>query len=226
MDMTFQLSDRLQAILNMIPVSGVLCDVGCDHGYLSIEAVNRGVCKSAYALDVRKGPLSRAEEHIAEAGLNDVITTILSDGLDNMPPDTADVIVIAGMGGPLMEGILTRGADKAKKADCLILSPQSHVRDFREFLCRGGYHIIDEDMVFDEGKYYFIIKVRYESGEHMVLDEKQLRYGTKDSPVLNDFMKEEYKRFIAIRENLLASKADENRLKEIENEIAIIEPFC
>ena len=56
------------------------------------------------AMDVRKGPLSRAQEHIRQYGLEEYIQTRLSDGLEGLKAGEGDTLVIAGMGGPLMEG--------------------------------------------------------------------------------------------------------------------------
>ena len=39
--------------------------IGTDHGYVPIWLVQKGVCPSALAMDVRKGPLERAEEHLS-----------------------------------------------------------------------------------------------------------------------------------------------------------------
>lgn len=76
-----KLSKRLETILGMLENCGGLLDVGCDHGYTSIEAVRRGSARRAVAADVAKGPLSAAAAHIKEAGLSGQIETRLSDGL-------------------------------------------------------------------------------------------------------------------------------------------------
>ena len=41
----------------------------------------------------------------------------------------------------------------------LILQPQSELSEFRKYLRTHGYHIIKEDMVFEDGKYYPMMKV-------------------------------------------------------------------
>ena len=54
-------------------------DVGCDHGYLPVSLYLDGKIPGAIAMDVRKGPLSRAQEHISQYGLDAYIETRLSD---------------------------------------------------------------------------------------------------------------------------------------------------
>ena len=104
-----QLSLRLSAIAGLVTRGNRLVDVGCDHGYLPVSLYLDGKIPCAIAMDVRKGPLSRAQEHISQYGLDEYIQTRLSDGLEALKPGEGDTLVIAGMGGPLMEGFLLRG---------------------------------------------------------------------------------------------------------------------
>ena len=223
------LTKRLSAIAGMIPSCDVLCDVGTDHAYLPIYAVSEGVAKKAFAVDVRRGPLERAESNIFEADLSDKITTVLSDGLDKIEPGSCDVISISGMGGFLMEDILSRGRKTAREADCLILSPQSDLSHFRAFLSKEGYHIKDEAIVASAGKFYFIMKVAYENLGQESLSPLELGYGkiltARRDPVLLDFMRAEQKRLLKIAESLRASGSDEKRLSDILNEIKVIKDY-
>ena len=106
-----QLSLRLSAIADMVTDGNRLVDVGCDHGYLPVYLVQEmGKIPAAIAMDVRTGPLSRAQEHIRQYGLEEYIKTRLSNGLGALEAGEGDTLVIAGMGGPLMERILTDGS--------------------------------------------------------------------------------------------------------------------
>ncbi len=152
------LSGRLQMLADMVTPGSVLADVGCDHGFLSIYLVQAGVCPRAVAMDVRKGPLAGAGKHIEEYGLGDYIETRLSDGLAECSVGEFGAVVCAGMGGRLMERILTEGREKLQGVRELILQPQSELGEFRAFLRRAGYVLVQEDAVFEEGKYYFAMK--------------------------------------------------------------------
>ena len=70
-----KLSDRLEMIASFVEPGNRLADIGTDHGYVPIYLVQTGRVPSALAMDVRKGPLLRAEEHIREAGLSGRIQT-------------------------------------------------------------------------------------------------------------------------------------------------------
>ena len=76
-----QLSLRLAAISKMVHGGNRLVDVGCDHGYLPVYLVLNKKIPSAIAMDVRKGPLLRAKEHVQQYGVSDYIELRLSDGL-------------------------------------------------------------------------------------------------------------------------------------------------
>lgn len=134
-----QLSLRLSAIAGLVTRGNRLVDVGCDHGYLPVSLYLDGKIPGAVAMDVRKGPLSRAQEHISQYGLDAYIETRLSDGLEALKPGEGDTLVIAGMGGPLMERILTDGAEVRESFREMILQPQSDIPHFRRFIRKIGW---------------------------------------------------------------------------------------
>ena len=101
-----ELSNRLRRIADMVSKGNVVCDVGCDHGFVSIYLIKQGIASFVYAMDVRKGPLDRAKEHIAAYNLEDKIETRLSDGVEKLAVGEAGAMVLAGMGGKLMQKIL------------------------------------------------------------------------------------------------------------------------
>ena len=154
-----QLSLRLSAIADMVTTGNRLVDVGCDHGYLPVYLIQQKKIPSAIAMDVRKGPLSRAKEHIRQYGLEEYIQTRLSDGLENLKAGEGDTLVIAGMGGPLMERILTDGQSVRDSFSELILQPQSDIPHFRRFIQSQGFQIVEEKMVEEESKFYPMMRV-------------------------------------------------------------------
>ena len=101
-----KLSKRMQAVAALVQNTTCLADVGCDHGYVPIYLIQSECIGHAIAMDVNRGPLLRAEEHIREVHLEDYIETRLSDGLTALAPSEADGVVIAGMGGALTKRIL------------------------------------------------------------------------------------------------------------------------
>lgn len=154
-----ELSKRLQTIISLVTPGFRAADVGCDHGYVPIRLVSEGISPSAVAADVREGPLSRAKDHIREAGLEDRIETRLSDGLEKLSPCEAETLIMSGIGGMLMIRLLREQRETAHSFRELILSPQSDLGQVRRFLKEDGYTIHQETVLKEDGKYYFIFYV-------------------------------------------------------------------
>ena len=145
-----KMSKRLITIAKMLGSNGfkprTVADVGCDHGYISIYLVQKDIASYAIAMDVRKGPLSGAEANIQRLGLESRIITRLSDGLKELKKGEAEGLVIAGMQA--------------------VLQPQSEIAEFRQYLRDKNFQILEEKIVFEDGKYYFPMKVSFFPVEH------------------------------------------------------------
>ncbi|WP_044914992.1 class I SAM-dependent methyltransferase [Butyrivibrio sp. WCE2006] len=162
------LSDRLNAVAGLVKSSDCVCDIGTDHGFVPIYLINSGICKRAIAMDINKGPLDRARDHIKENGLADLIETRLSNGMEKLSEGETDAVVIAGMGGLLMKRILEDGQPRKKGIKQMVLQPQSDLRLFREYLRRERFFITKEAEVFEDGKYYVAISVNVsDDGENV-----------------------------------------------------------
>ncbi len=224
-----QLSLRLAAIAEMVTKGSRLVDVGCDHGYLPVYLVLQQKIPSAIAMDVRKGPLSRAQRHLEEYGLGNYIETRLSDGLMALKPGEGDTLVIAGMGGPLMEKILSEGEYVLESFQELILQPQSDIPHFRRFLLGKGWNIIQENIILEDGKFYPMMKAVKSYGETgTVYTKMEEWFGKQTIKERNPVLKEYLKRELHIREEILEklshspSSAAEERSIEIKEEKQLI----
>ena len=144
----------MKAVASMVTEGNVLADIGTDHGHVPIALVQREKIPRAIAMDVNQGPLQRAKDNIAMCELEDVIETRLSDGVMKLEPNEAETILIAGMGGELVMRILAAGEAVCKSAKEFVLQPQSDIQKVRKFLRENNYKIVDEDMIFEDGKYY------------------------------------------------------------------------
>ncbi|MBQ9983227.1 MAG: SAM-dependent methyltransferase [Lachnospiraceae bacterium] len=199
------LSKRMEAVVSMVsPQSFTIADVGCDHAYVSIALMQRGLANKVIAMDVRTGPLDIAIRNITEAGYGEVIDVRLGDGLERLRPGEADGIIIAGMGGLLMKGILERGMHiltfEDKRPE-LILQPQSDINAIRIFLHEQAYDIVRESMVLEEGKYYTVIYAKpCERQEQVSYTEEQWLYGKYNLDTRNEVLQE----YLLKEENVLA----------------------
>ncbi len=158
--MSFELSGAQSKVAaGVLDKFRCVADVGCDHGYVSIYLVQKGIAQTPLAMDVRKGPLSMAESNISDYGLSDKIRVRLSDGLSELEKGEADALVIAGMGGKLMISILEKKDLRELGIRVAVLQPQSDIHEFRQYLRYKGYVTVDERVVFEDGKYYFPMRV-------------------------------------------------------------------
>ncbi|XCP87043.1 class I SAM-dependent methyltransferase [Roseburia hominis] len=190
-----ELSKRLKAVADLVTPGMRLADVGTDHGYVPIYLVERGIVPSAIAMDVNKGPLERAREHIRECALEEKISTRLSDGLTNLKIEETDSVIAAGMGGGLVIRIFSEQEEKAVRLKELILQPQSEIAKVRRYLNENGWRIIKEDMVLEDRKFYPMMKaVR---GEGQPYSEEELEFGKlllqEKHPVLRQYLEREKK---------------------------------
>lgn len=142
----------------MVSLGNRVADIGCDHGYVSIYLVESGKTPRVIAMDVNAGPLERAKVHIEEHQLAPFIEIRLSDGTQKLQTGEADSLICAGMGGRLIIRILTEGMEKITLMKELVLQPQSEIHLVRSFLPTVGYEIVEENMVYEEGKYYPIMR--------------------------------------------------------------------
>lgn len=207
---TIKISKRLQAVAALIAKGNTVADIGTDHAYLPIYIVNQGISNRVIAMDVRQGPLEKAKENIWSYGVENYVCVRHSDGLDKLAPLEAQTITICGMGGKLIQSLLENGKDKYDGNTQLIVSPQSEIRAFREYLDTNGYFVTEEVMVKEEGQFYFIMECfrsagKDAQGEQNALSdarlvpayqrEIQLRYGKrlldKRDPVLKEYLEKE-----------------------------------
>lgn len=222
-----KLSRRLETIASFVPEGSTVADIGTDHGYIPIHLVQEGKAKHAIAMDVRKGPLLRAQAHIHEAGLEAHVEVRLSDGLLKLEQNEADCVVIAGMGGELIIHILEEGRGLWEGIPHWVLSPHSELDKVRRFLEEQEFFTWRETMIKEEGKFYTVMGINRtnKAGEK---DEREIsyRYGrslieSKD-PVLKEYLKKEEEQLEQIMSGLSESQTEAavRRMEELKLELA------
>ena len=149
------LSKRLEQVATMIPSCHTVADVGTDHGFLAVALIDKGIAQQVLAIDVNRGPLESAKGFVKERGLEQQITCRLGDGLAATAVGEVDCAVICGMGGELMQHIISVGPEWLQT---YVLQPQSHREELKKFLVQQGYGITEEQCL-QEGKQYYDIWV-------------------------------------------------------------------
>ena len=161
--MKIPLSDRLLACCNFVKPGDRVADVGCDHGYLGIYLLTKGIAASTIESDVAEGPLQSAMRNAVKYGTRNKMSFHLSDGVKNIPKDF-DSLVCAGMGADTMISILSAAPWLKDPRYRLILQCQSKRPELRQWLYDAGYRINRETLAKDGKFVYTITEVVYDPG--------------------------------------------------------------
>ena len=159
--MKIPLSDRLLACCGFVSPGDRVADIGCDHGYLGIYLLTKGIASSVIAADVNQGPLQSAMSNARKFGVHENMTFYLSDGLLNIPRDF-DTMVCAGMGGDTMIHILSAAPWLKNGCYRLVLQCQSKIPMLRRYLSENGWRITEESVLRDGRFLYTVMEVYYE----------------------------------------------------------------
>lgn len=156
------LSKRLQAVYQMVDTNTRVADIGSDHAYLPVELIEQGIASYAIAGEVAPGPMSRSKKDVDKFGLSGKIDVRLGDGLAVIKEnDNIQTVVIAGMGGILIQDILTRATvEQLSHVQTLILQPNIGEPLVRHWLVENNFKIVDEDIVAEDNHVYEIIKAQ------------------------------------------------------------------
>lgn len=179
-----KLTKRLQACADLVTPGCRLADIGCDHGYVPVWLMQNGKITRAIAADINEGPLSSCRSLVRDCHLEDGIDCVLSDGFKQIPLDTVEDILIAGMGGELIAAILSAAGNLIGKH--LILNPMTHPELVRQWLYQNGFVIQHDRIVADGGHHYNVMDAVY-AGEPSSTDDVRCFLGA-----INDFSDKEY----------------------------------
>lgn len=221
------LSERLKAIVAMIPPSLTLVDVGSDHAYVPIAAVQQGKCQKAIAGDLRALPCEQSRKNILSYGLDDCIEVREGDGLSVISPGEVDGAVIAGMGGGTILAILKNSPTILHKLKYLVIQPQGDEAEVRIFLQKNEWKIIEETIIKENDLIYQIILAV--PGYMPVLSDFEAKYGIVNVNRHSNLLKElllaevEHKQFIADEMNRATKASVKQKRLALLKEIQVLE---
>lgn len=157
--MALKLSDRMEKILNMCGKRDAWADIGCDHGRISCELILRGKAERVIAADISELSLYKAKDLSSSLGLRDKVDCRQGDGLKVLRAGETQGAVLAGMGTPLIEKIISDSMAVADSLSEMVLSANNYPDRLRRWLAANGFNIIHEAVAEDSDKFYPIIKV-------------------------------------------------------------------
>lgn len=213
-------SKRIITIAEMVTPCGTVADIGCDHCYALIYLIERGICQKGIGCDIKKGPIEKAKENLKKNRLSDTIQLRIGNGLEPLSEGEAEAVIIAGMGGHLINDILNADKDFTRSIPELVLCPHLDTDAVRLNLHALGFRIVDEAMVLDNDKYYTILKAA--AGAERYDNPLFYTYGKalidKKDKTLKEYIehKQSYNKRIAEKLQASQSAASGQKLSEIE----------
>lgn len=156
--MSIKLSKRLSKIVELCDPVDTIIDVGTDHGKVPITIANLGISKNVIAIDNKLGPLETCKKNaeLFITNRNVCFKPLLSNGLEKVDKNIESGIIISGIGFDNMKEIIEDINQYNFKY--LILSPHTKITELIKLLSLLNIDVIDQVNVFEDDKYYYIIK--------------------------------------------------------------------
>lgn len=219
-----QINQRLKKVSEYIK-GDYLADIGSDHAYLPIYAIENNLTSQAIAGEVIRGPFDASVKNVRAHGLESVISVELGDGLTVLKTDNSITsITICGMGGPLITKILRAGQEKLANRPRLILQSNIQSQPIRVLLQQLNYRIVDEVLLTEKGHTYEIIVADY-SEDLKDLSALELKFGPILLSQKSELFYQKWGRELKALEHILTQlnqTTHKERITEIESEIQMI----
>ena len=189
------LTARLRQVAELVPVCRSMADIGTDHAYLPLFLLEAGKALHAIASDIHRGPLERARTHLEGEGKGKEIELRL------------DGAVMAGMGGLMMRDILDADFEKAQALSWLVLQPQNHVAELKQYLSTHHFIICREDMAMEDRRLYEMMLVKPGSMKEISLLDGEI--GVTEEYRQHPLFPEHIRRLIRKRDFLIHGVAED-----------------
>ncbi len=242
------LSERLDKIASFIRHGDRVADIGTDHGYIPIYLKQREISRFIVAGDINEGPLEKLEENLEKYLGNDRdgVVARLGSGLEVIQPGEVNTVVIAGMGGLLMQDILAADWKRTNSVERFILQPRNAQDKLRKWLLENGFRITGEVLARENRFIWEIIcaepatfgnkkeaaglelekrlKLEYFGGEKEQYEVGQLLIKNRD-PLIQEFISNKLSIERRISSNAGKSDSDKAALqkKQVDEKIEMLE---
>lgn len=205
------MTDRLEKIISLIPDCEVFADIGCDHGYIAKQMLERKKCKKVVISDVSAKCLAKAEKLLFLDVKEGRATSFVSNGFSNLPCESISLALIAGMGGREIISIL----DSAKiLPNELVLQPMKNTPEVRQFVVEKGYKILVDMIFYSDEKFYNLLVIK--KGEDS-LTQDEIEFGRTNILSMSEDFKKYVKKEIEVVEKALQNSGVNERAKDVLN---------
>lgn len=222
------LSQRLTQVAQLIPIGARVADIGTDHAYLPVQLALEGKISSAVASDINEGPVNAAKAHVEKYQLQSVIDVRQGDGLEVLEPGEVDVVVLAGMGGPLITSLLEKGRPILQSVSRIVVQPNVCSHLVRAWFMNHDWELKEEKIVEEKGKVYEILMAEPGPGEapYAGLTEDEKAQALFMGPYLlkekSEAFRQKWKREYELRQQILSSLAQSDSPESREKEAQLL----
>jgi len=208
------ISDRLKRITQLVIPGESIADIGTDHGYVPIELLSRNIVPFAILSDVNDGPLEIAKENLVKDHISEEHFFLRkADGLQGLDYGEVSTVIIAGMGGELIESILDFDSDKSHSFKRLILQPRTRSNELRYYLSNNSFEF--EDYVLVKEKFriceIFVVKPAKDKILEVDTDLVSKFLLQKKDPLIAEFLDHKIKSINTILNNLNNTQTEEGQ---------------
>jgi Predicted SAM-dependent methyltransferase len=169
------LSKRLLCVASFVPEGSFIADVGSDHAQIPLFLLQNHRIRGAEAIENKKGPFKRMSSAVLSSPYKENIVLSLSDGISILD-HRVDAVVLAGMGGRLIQKILQEHPENLRQVKSLIIDAHSERDVLFAFLGEKGFRISQESFFYDEGIPYDVIQAIQEENP-VVYSWKECHFG-------------------------------------------------
>lgn len=222
------LSSRLQQIAHFLPTGVCFADIGSDHAYLPCYVCFYDKTATAIAGEINWGPYQRAAVTVAAHQLQDRVKVRQGNGLEVIADYAVEEVVIAGMGGALIQSILENGKEMLAGVERIIAQPNTNARNVRKWLSANHYQIIDETVIEEKGHIYEMVVADKQVDARLELSERELLFGPvlltrKPQTFIKKWQYEREKLIYVIEQMKQASTQDKAKITKFERSLRLIE---
>ncbi|MDX9872364.1 MAG: class I SAM-dependent methyltransferase [Clostridia bacterium] len=172
-----RISKRLKTLAGFVPGGCRAADIGTDHAFLPVFLVKEKISPHVIAVDVNEKPLEAARKNVSQYQAEEAVELRLGDGLAALLPHEAEVLIVAGLGGGTIRDILAAAPEVTKTPCRLILQPMTDAEALRLWLSENSWVIIEEELIFEDGRLFEIIVA--EQGNPEKLSFAELCFGPR-----------------------------------------------
>lgn len=208
------LSDRLIKISEFVKKDTKILDVGTDHGYIPIYLVENKISKDIIASDISADSLKKTTELVEKKELQGNIDSRLGNGLEVIDPFEVDGVIMAGMGGILIQKILEKNKEITDSIKYFIFQPMIASKELRQYLSQNNFKIIDEELSKEGDKFYEIIYA--EKGCEKLKDEIYYEISEILIEKNHNLIKEFIKNKIKLTKSVIIELEDKTSKRSIE----------